>query len=81
MPEMSGGLDGMMVTSFLWYMCTEFESKMAVQSLSQICPTDSSEPEASFGKACDLVVAVVRCWIGSCAVAVDVIILTLGTMT
>ena len=49
--------------------------------MSQRWPKDSSEAEASFGKACDLVVAVVRCWIGSWAVAVDVIILPLGTMT
>jgi hypothetical protein len=80
-PEMMGGLEGMMVTSRLRYMCTERELKIAVHELSQIWPTERSEPEASLGKAWDLVVVEVRCGMGSCAVAVEVIMLPFGTMT
>ena len=55
-------------------MCTDLELKMAVQELSQIWPIERREPEASLGKACDLVVEGLRCGRGSCAVAVEVII-------
>ena len=79
-PVMIGGLEGVTTISALLYILTECESKMAVQLLSQIWPTDSSEPEASFGKACDLVVAVLRFGMGSCAVAVDVMMLPFGTI-
>jgi hypothetical protein len=80
-PEMSGGREGMMVMSLFRYMWTDRELKMAVHASSQICPTDSSDPEASLGKACDLVVERLRHGSGSCAVAVDVMICPLGTMT
>jgi hypothetical protein len=53
-------------------MCTEFELKMAVQALSHIWPTERREPDASFGNACNLVVAALRCGRGRYVVAVDV---------
>jgi hypothetical protein len=62
-------------------MCTERELKIVVQALSHIWPTERMEPEASFGNACDLVVAGFRCGSGRFAVAVEVIMLPLGMMT
>jgi hypothetical protein len=50
-PEMMGRRDGMIVTSWLQYMWTERKSKMAVQALLHICPTERREPEASLGNA------------------------------
>ena len=54
---------------------------MAEQLLSQICPTERRDPDASLGNACDLVVVVVRLGRGNWVVAVDVITLPFGTMT
>jgi hypothetical protein len=62
-------------------MWTEVELKMAVQALSHIWPTEWREPDVSFGNACDLVVAALRCGRGRFVVPVDVMMLPLGTMT
>jgi hypothetical protein len=78
---MIGGREGRIATSQFRYMLTEVELKMAVQALSHIWPTESREPDASFGNACDLIVADLRCGRGRFAVAVDVMMLPLGTMT
>jgi hypothetical protein len=62
-------------------MWTEFKLKMSVQALSHIWPTERREPDASFGNACNLFVAVFRCGRGRFLVAVDVMMWPLGTMT
>ena len=81
-PDMIGGRKGMIVTSWFRYtMCTELELKIAVQALSHIWPMERRDPEASFGNACDLVAVGGRCGSGRCAVAVEVMMLPLGTMT
>ena len=62
-------------------MWMELELKTAVQALSQIWPMERREPEASLGKAWDFVVLGSIFGSGKCAVAVDVMMLPLGTVT
>jgi hypothetical protein len=55
--------------------------KIAVHALSHIWPTERRDPEASFGKAWDFVVAGFKWGMGRCAVAVEVMMFPLGTIT
>ncbi len=81
MPDSIGGREGIIVISLLPYMWTAWELKMAVQALSQICPTESREPEAKLENASDLVAVGLRFDRGRWVVAMDVIICPCGTMT
>jgi hypothetical protein len=78
---MMGGCAVLIWTSLLLYSLTVRSVKMAVQSWSQILPTDKRDPEARLGKPWEMVADAGRLGNGRWAVDLDVMICPLGTMT
>ena len=78
---MRGGWTVWMLTSALQNILTVRSVKMAVQSWSQILPTERREPEARLGKPWGMVADGGKLGRGRVAVDWEVIIWPLGTMT